>query len=260
MLAIVRQVVLWTVALLAVVSVTGCGSGAEVPRYAVAKVGDVVITKSTADHWMSAIAADGNTSANHPAPEVPDYPSYGRCVAYRQAFTAKRLPGQPPPTLAEFNSECAQEFRKLKLKALYFLISAEWLSGEASELRVKVTDAEVTQELALFKRRGFSSEDAYLRYVASSRFSPEDMRLRMRLLLLATKIQQQVEAEIDARHPTAQLRKRSLKSFGARFEKKWIARTTCRAGYVVPICRQYQKPTAPLALSPPSIPLAELAN
>jgi len=52
-----------------------------------------------------------------------------------------------------------------------------------------------------------------------------------------------VRASIEA-HLIAGPRRRALAELLAAYERKWIARTDCSPGYVVPKCKQYQDPAA----------------
>lgn len=56
----------------------------------------------------------------------------------------------------------------------------------------------------------------------------------------------QVQSSIEKQLADEQ-RRRTLAEFVKGWRKKWIARTDCRAGYVVPDCEQYKGPIAPEA-------------
>jgi hypothetical protein len=245
-------------ALVAVVSIAGCGG--EASGSVVVRVGGTPIGKAAVDHWMSVVAAGATTAPGQPTPKPPDPPSYTKCIAYLRAFApwAQPVDGRPRPTATRLKSQCEYEYRKFKLKALYTLIPDDWVSGEAAELGITVTGAQLRQRLALVKGE-FPSENAFKRYLASKGATVADLLLGFRQALLAGKIQQRLEAENDKLHLATPQRQQVLNKFSEEFKRKWTARTDCQAGYVVPICKQYKAPKTPPRLVPPSLPLTNMA-
>jgi foldase protein PrsA len=109
----------------------GCGRAGSDPTRAVARVGGAAITSATLGHWMSIMAGEHT---------VPDPPSYQACIAHREAIE----PGSIKATLEE---ECRHHYEELKQRALAFLISSQWLIGEAAEQRLQASGGEVTRRL-----------------------------------------------------------------------------------------------------------------
>jgi foldase protein PrsA len=236
------------------VGVGGCGGG-KADDLAV-RVGNASITSATVEHWMSVIAGEVSTAPGQPVPETPVPPHYSACISYTRRFpTALASARSSAPS--QLKRECAFEFQKEKLKALYFLISSDWVSGEAAELGVSLTGRALERQLALLKAR-FPSETKARRFLVGARGTTEDLRSRLTQILLMRSVQQKLEQQSQKKNLTLPQRQQVLDRFGERFEKTWRARTSCRAGYVVPICRQYRAPNMPPALVPPTVPLTKM--
>jgi foldase protein PrsA len=172
-------------------ALTACGGG--VPGDAVVQVGSNPITKTTFEHWLSvAAASSATTAAKTTKPVVPDPPNYTECIAHLEATAAKPAKGQAKPTTAELKSECEQQYTSLKQEVLGFLISSEWVIGEASHLGVKVSDAEVKKEFEKIKNEQFPKAAEFEKFLASSGQTVSDLLLRVKLNMLSSKIQQKI--------------------------------------------------------------------
>jgi hypothetical protein len=231
-------------------ALTGCAEK-TLPPGVVIKAGSTQITKTALEHWMSVIAAESG-GAGQPAPQTPDPPSYSRCIAYKRAWDSKPPKGQQPPAMSQLRAECKLLYERLKLKAIYFLIDDAWLGGKANELGVRATPSQVHEQIRL----SFPSAAAYRRILNVEHVSPADMLTRIRLLVLMTGIQQKVEAQAGVHGASETRRNAAMSRFGHAFKAQWKAKTSCRAGYVVPACKQYKRPKKPPVLAPPSVPLA----
>jgi foldase protein PrsA len=75
---------------------------------------------------------------------------------------------------------------------LGFLISANWVLGEASSQGVKVSDAEVTKQFNQIRTQQFPKEADFHKFLASSGQTVSDLLLRVKLNMLSSKIQQKV--------------------------------------------------------------------
>jgi foldase protein PrsA len=180
--------------LLTGVTLTACGGG--IPGNAVVNVNGTPVTTATFNHWMmvaaNASSASTTTGAAAPKAVVPDPPTYKNCIAHLEATTPKPAKGQPKPTAAQLKSECEQQYTSLKQTTLGFLISANWLIGEANEQGVKVSDAEVTKAFNKIKGQQFPSEAQFQKFLSSTGYTVSDLLLRVKLDELSTKIQQKI--------------------------------------------------------------------
>jgi hypothetical protein len=223
---------------------------------AAVRVEGSAIARSAVTHWMSVVADEGSAAAGQPEPGVPVPPLYRACIAYRRRFPAAF--GSAHLNAAELQHECSLEFQKDKLKALYFLISSDWVVGEGIALGVRVTRGEVVRKLAQLERAA-PDRTAFRSFLVGTGGTTTDLLMRLEVAMLTARVQQKLEAEAQARHLSAEQRQEALRRFGTEFVKRWTARTDCHAGYVVPICRQYKRPAVAPALTPPQVPLSNLA-
>src|SRR3712207_5315289 len=172
---------------------TACGD--SVPGNAVAKVDDDNISRSTFNHWMqvAAISSQGAVPGSKPAEvKVPQPPDYAECVATKTKNAPKPAKGQPKPTPAQFKQQCKQEYEGLRDQVLQFLISAEWIQGEASDKSVKVSDAEVRKQFEQTKKQSFPKDKDYQKFLKDSGMSEEDILFRVRLDTLSNKLREKV--------------------------------------------------------------------
>ncbi len=179
--------------LLTGLTLAACGGG--IPGNAVVSVNGTPITTSTFNHWMmvaagssSAATATGQASK----PVVPDPPTYKACVAHLEATAPKPAKGQPKPTAATLKTQCEQQYTALKQQVLGFLISANWVIGEASSQGVKVSDNEVKKQFNQIKTQQFPKEADFQKFLAGSGQTISDLLLRVKLNMLSSKIQQKV--------------------------------------------------------------------
>lgn len=185
-------------AALGAVAITGltlsaCGGG--IPGNAVVSVNGTPITTDTFNHWMSVAASSSSPAAagsTAPKPVVPDPPKYTACVAHLEATQPKPAKGQSKPTPATLKTQCEQQYTALKQQVLGFLISANWVIGEASDQNVKVSDEEVKKQFNKIKTQQFPKEADFQKFLATSGQSVSDLLLRVKLDMLSQKIQQKV--------------------------------------------------------------------
>lgn len=175
------------------VTLTACGGG--VPGNAVVNVNGTPVTTATFNHWMmvaanaSSASTTGATAAKAVVPVPPDYTA---CIAHLEATASKPTKGQPKPTATELKTECEQQYQSLKQTTLGFLISANWLLGEANEQGIKISDAEVQKAFNKIKSEQFPTEADFQKFLASTGYTVSDLLLRVKLDELSTKIQQKI--------------------------------------------------------------------
>jgi foldase protein PrsA len=177
--------------LFALVGISACGG---ISGDAVVQVNGTAITKTAFDHWMSVAAASSSASTGE-KPAVPEPPNYTTCIAHLAKVTPKPTKGQKAPTTAQLKSECATQYKSLQSEVLGFLISSQWVIGEASSLGVKLSDAEVKKEFTKIKTTQFPKPAEFEKFLASSGQTVSDLLLRVKLNLLSQKIQKQVVKE-----------------------------------------------------------------
>lgn len=175
---------------------TGCGSsetpitvnGGDEARAVIHVAGDSVAPEAI-KHWMI-VAAAANAVLADGKQAVPDPPNYTACIASTKT-KSKPAKKHKAPTEAELKKQCETAYKTLQQEAAGFLISSDWLLGEASSLGVSVSDAEVKAKL----EKAFSHPGELQKYLSSSHQTLADALLRMKLSMLTAKIKQRIVKE-----------------------------------------------------------------
>jgi foldase protein PrsA len=173
--------------------VTGCGGG--IPRDAVVKVGDRAVLKTTFRHWLEVAAsstARTPSGAIRATPIVPEPPHYTACMAHLYAIAAKPGKGGAKPNAEQLKRECEQQYKLLQQQVLAFLISSDWILGEAEAQGVKASKQEVQRLFQDIKTQQFPKPEAFKHYLASSGLTVGDLLLRVKVNLLSSKMQHKI--------------------------------------------------------------------
>src|SRR3954464_311289 len=178
-------------------ALTACGgSDDSIPGNAVAKVGDNTISKADFDHWMkvAAISSAGSAEPDKAgaSASVPDAPDFKQCIEEKKKSAPKPAKGQPSPTDATFKSQCQQQYDGLKQQVMQFLISSQWIQGEASEQKVSVSDKEVDKQFATTKKQSFPKEADFDKFLKTSGMTLEDIKFRVKLDALSNKLREKI--------------------------------------------------------------------
>lgn len=174
--------------LFAVIALASCGG---IPGNAVLTVDGKPVTKTTFNHWMG-VAAVSSAGGLGGSAVIPEPPNYTACIAHLRATTPKPAKGQSAPTTAQLKQQCEQQYKTLQQEVLGFLISSEWVLGEAGSLGVNVTDKEVKKRFEQIRNQQFPKAAEFQRFLANSGQSVSDLLLRVKLNLLSSKIQQKI--------------------------------------------------------------------
>lgn len=183
----------------AAVALAACGSDDSIPGNAVAKVGDATVAKATFDHWMkvAAISSAGGTGTAAEDAVIPDPPEFTACIANKKKTTPAPAKGQPKPTDETFKTQCEQEYDGLKQQVLQFLISSEWIQGEAKDQGVSVSDADVEKQFAETKKQSFPKEKDFQDFLKTSGMTLEDIKFRVRLDALSNKLREKITKSVE---------------------------------------------------------------
>jgi foldase protein PrsA len=165
--------------------VAGCGG---VPGNAVATVDGNAITKASFSHWMTVAAKSGGQAST----AIPKPPDFKDCIAAKRKALPKPAKGQPQTTDAQLKTQCQQEYTALRDQVLQLLISFKWIQGEADDLGVKATDAEVKKQFETQKKASFPKEADYQKFLKTSGQTEQDILMRVRLDVLSNKIRTKV--------------------------------------------------------------------
>ena len=121
----------------------------------------------------------------------------------------------------------------LKDKVMGFLLTSEWVLGEAAALGVDASEAEVHKRLEEVQKKQFKKPAELQEYLKKNHETMADLLLRVKLELLESAIAKKVTA---AKHTAAE-KKAALASFQDQFEAKWKAKTSCAKGYAMGDCK-----------------------
>jgi hypothetical protein len=172
------------------------------PDEVVVCVGTLPILGSTFVHWLHVAALFGSGGRHQPGATV--------------------VPGPPS---AEARAE-----------VLTFLISGDWLLGEATRLGVAFTAAQAKRAFDQLKAHAFHSRREFDAFLRRSGETVGDLVFRTELNLLSGRIQRRV---LSAQHGAA-AKQRALLSFVKHFGPRWEAMTVCEPAYAVSDCGRIQ--------------------
>jgi len=180
--------------LFALVGLSACGGGG-VPGNAVVQVDKTPITKVAFEHWIS-VAAVSNTAGTLLGKQVaPKPPEYTACIAHLQELAKTELAAKKIkvlPTRTALKTQCVTQYKSLSQEVLGFLISSQWVVGEAGSLGVKLSDAEVKKQFVKIRGSQFPKAAEFEKFLSSSGQTVSDLLLRVKLNLLSQKIQQKI--------------------------------------------------------------------
>jgi hypothetical protein len=229
-------------ALLVLLGMSACGGGhGDPPGEVVARIGVTTVTRPELSHWMSTLAGGDfyEIGRGHavPARLASEPPDYAACVASLQAAAANARRGQAgatPPALntAQLLDKCHELYSALRLQATAYVVEGHWLTAVAAAVGVRASEAEVHSMLREIEAREYPGPGQFQRYLANSRRSLADELYVIRLDVLERRLGQQLSTHakqvelLEAGHQVT-------------------AQTDCRAGYVVPHCRQFKTSKTP---------------
>jgi hypothetical protein len=201
------------------------------PHEAVIEIGPTRMTGATYSHWMAIGAATVEMpppTGPVQAPVVYAPPGFTACVKHLQENARKA-------TTAQLQEKCKSVFESIQARILNFLITGYWLRNEAAEEHVSVTATEVRKKFEDERRVHFPTAAAFRRLQEASRQTIPDLEFAVKTQMLSAKLLER----FTKRHSHIGSAQAGILAFNAKIRGKWIPRTSCRAGYVVPDCKQY---------------------
>ena len=237
--------------------ISACGSSGGLGGNAVAKVGNIVIDRSTLSYWMEAVT--GGDYFEHigkvaPRGLVADPPNYNRCIAAAETIVPRTANGRPGMTRQQLATRCRHLYQALKEQALSLLISIEGRVGEGAEEGIHATSADINKMFARVKAEEFPNESAYRTYLAQRNWDQSVEMLQLKRNFITTKLEEKVKG-----HATGTKSEIAYFKFLVALKKLWKTKTICQTGYIVPQCKEYN-PSHPSTITAPSIQLEELAG
>jgi parvulin-like peptidyl-prolyl isomerase len=195
MLTKYRSLALCAFFVLPALALGACGGG--VPDNSVARIGDQTIKRATFDHWMRVAAASQASQTNPsasgaPKVQIPDAPSFTKCIAQKKATAPKPAKGQTEPTEAQLKGQCQTEFNTLRDQVLEFLIRGNWIEQESDKQNVKVSDKEVQKQIDAAVKQAFQKPSDFDQFLVRSGLTRADVFYQQRNQLLQQKLTQKV--------------------------------------------------------------------
>jgi hypothetical protein len=124
----------------------------------------------------------------------------------------------------------------LQNEVLGFLISSDWVKGEAKDLGVGVSPAKVNKTYNRIRDDQFPKRGEFKAFLRTSGQTVADLHFRVELNLLS----QRIQLRVTAGHHGASGKRRALSQFVKAFKAKWQAQTYCATQYAVPDCGHVQ--------------------
>jgi hypothetical protein len=162
----------------------------------VACIGSLQITEAVFKHWSAIAAKEGSSPSGHHTPSAQE-----------------TLP-----------------------QVMGFLISADWVIGEARDLHIHLSASQVRRMFEQLRRAQFPKRGEFQAFLKSSGQTLADVLFRVELNLLSTRIQ----ARVLAGARTQRAKERALSRFVGEFKKKWQAQTYCAPAYQIGDCGHVQ--------------------
>jgi phosphatidylethanolamine-binding protein (PEBP) family uncharacterized protein len=198
---------------------------------------------------IAVLCGCGGGSSTTTASSVPASPAAAAEAASVSAANAVAIVAGVPIAKAGYEHWLAVE-RKLGAsgnpshQALGFLITSEWVLGEATARHIEVTEAEVKKRFTQLVHQSFPRAGSLQKYLAKSGETEADLLARIKVELLASHIAAHVTAGKSASQRSA-----LLTGFERNFQTHWKALTICNPGYVMEDCKQYKGKPEDLAAS-----------
>jgi parvulin-like peptidyl-prolyl isomerase len=179
--------------LFALVGLSACGGSGGIPGNAVVQINGTPITNAAFKHWLTVAAVSSASGPLANKPVAPEPPNYTACIAHlKEAEVIAKKIKAPTITDAAAKKQCEQQYKALTQQVLAFLISSQWVLGEAGDLKLKLTDSEVKKQFEKIKTQQFPKPAEFEKFLTTSGQSVSDLLLRVKLNLLSTKIQAKI--------------------------------------------------------------------
>jgi hypothetical protein len=144
--------------------------------------------------------------------------------AFEQTVAASGLKKTPAAGSAKYG--------QMRESALGNAIEMIWVQGQAKEMGIVITPAQVSAELEHLKKSKFKSDAEYRDFLDSSHYTGEDVTERIEVQILSQRIQEKVAAEAPKKDPG----QKSFTKFLTDFHHRWKSRTVCAPDLVVEQC------------------------
>ncbi len=139
-------------------------------------------------------------------------------------------------------------------QALAFLLTSQWVLGEAAGRKISASEAEVKRRFAQIKQQSFPKAGSFAEV---SRLLRRDRSRPARARAASNCCESRIVAQVDAGKSASQSQA-ALASFERAFQRHWRSYTTCKPGYVMEDCSEYKGAPENLTAAGRSIPRLRL--
>jgi len=219
-------------------SFTGCGKSESIVHVDGTSAS---VTTATLNHWMQAFAGlDFRTSVGTEGPVglVSEPADYKRCAAAVKLIAPKTFLGQVRLKSKTISTRCRELYRSVKAQAISFLIAVAWGAAEGDEMGLKVSEAEVKREFARIRRVPYPTDTQLRKYMTERHLTLSDLLFRLKDSILVGRILSKFQAKVKA----AGGGEKTYTKLAIQRHRQWVAKTSCRSGYIAPNCREYRGP------------------
>ncbi len=245
------------VAGLALLTLSACGGGGSSDGITRIQGSSETITKPMLDHWMRVdVSKDFRANIGTKGPQglasEPANPS--ECVTAAKKFVPRSLTGKLSLTDAQITAKCQELHEAIRNQAMAFLLSSQWTKLEAKELHLRLSQAELQEQFARYLREVYKTQDKFQEYMQERHLVLADVLYMLKRNIYETKLEPYFKAEVTK---AGGGQTNYIKLATTRFNAL-IAKTSCKAGYVMESCKGYHPPTK--SLPAPNIILEALAQ
>ena len=220
-------------------TLSACGSSSDEAVVQVA--GATPITKGMIAHWIpieAILSYDVTPVKAVPAGVIPDPPEYKACSAFLKAHPSPAEAAEGKPTPARLKARCQKKQEGLRKKVIVYMIAYRWLKGELARRNLSLSRSELYKALRFFETYDFTPKEFHA-YLVHSKETREDLQIITEINAMGTKLQEQ---GLFSKGLAPQQQAHEL----ADMVRRWQAKTTCKAGYVVQGCKEYHGTATPL--------------
>jgi hypothetical protein len=224
---------------------SGCGSSDSVTHIAGSSA---TISKPMLDHWMRAVVGTDfrvSTGAKGPPGLASEPADYGGCVAASKKVVARTPTGKLKLTDGQIMQKCHELYRAIRNQAMSYLLSAEWTMLEAKELHVSLSDAELHKEFLRWRAATYKTDAKFQAYMKERQLVLSDVLYQLKRNILVTRLLPTFQAQVKR----AGGGERVYAKLALERYHNLIAKTSCKAGYVMEDCKEYRAPATPLPSS-----------
>jgi hypothetical protein len=236
-------------ALIPILLLAGCGATSDSITHI--EGSSQRFSKPMLDHWMRAVVAnDFRTSIGTKAPRglVSEPADYAECAEAAKKVVPRTYTGKLKLTDAEISRKCHELYRAIKAQAMGYVLSVQWVILQARQQGLHLSAAELHREFLRFRKEAFGSPARYLKYLHERGMVLSDTLYQLRRNVFVTWLLPKFKERV--KRAGGGLKTYARLAF-ARYHGL-IAKTSCKAGYVMEDCKEYRAPATP-APSPDAI-------